>query len=143
MKPPPQGHVMDNPHHKEDIKPDAMLVNNATSPSQYQDGDDMSYSKKEALKQLPEASSWPKPSGKGEYDTRVDLPSIVGNFLHIKQTSSRIKFKLMSRKNQANIENTSHSGLTPNPVTSTNIFFPVPSTEIPHHQILPQLAESW
>ncbi|MBW0538761.1 hypothetical protein O181_078476 [Austropuccinia psidii MF-1] len=79
MKPQPQGHVMDNPYHKEDIKPDAMLVNKARSPSQYQAGDYMSYSEKEALKQVPEASSWPKPSGTGECDTRVDLASIVGD----------------------------------------------------------------
>ncbi|MBW0518178.1 hypothetical protein O181_057893, partial [Austropuccinia psidii MF-1] len=57
MKPQPQGHVMDNPYHPDDIKPDAMLGNKARSPSQYQDGDNMSYSEKEALKQLPEASS--------------------------------------------------------------------------------------
>ncbi|MBW0477602.1 hypothetical protein O181_017317 [Austropuccinia psidii MF-1] len=60
MKPQPQGHVMDNPYHQDDIKPDAMFMNKARSPSQYQDGDNMSYSKKEALIQLPEASSWPK-----------------------------------------------------------------------------------
>ncbi|MBW0572599.1 hypothetical protein O181_112314 [Austropuccinia psidii MF-1] len=60
MKPQPQGHVMDNQYHQDDIKPDSMLVNKARSPSQYQDGDHMSYSEKEALKQLPEASSWPK-----------------------------------------------------------------------------------
>ncbi|MBW0569236.1 hypothetical protein O181_108951 [Austropuccinia psidii MF-1] len=46
----------------------------------------MSYSEKEALKQLPEASSWPKFSGTGEYDHMelmnyidglfIDLPSI-------------------------------------------------------------------
>ncbi|MBW0493088.1 hypothetical protein O181_032803 [Austropuccinia psidii MF-1] len=60
MKPQPQGHVMDNPYHPDDIKPDAMLGNKERSPSQYQDGDNMSYSEKEALKQLPEASSWPK-----------------------------------------------------------------------------------
>ncbi|MBW0522358.1 hypothetical protein O181_062073 [Austropuccinia psidii MF-1] len=34
MKPQPQGHVMDNPYHPDDIKPDAMLVNKAISPSQ-------------------------------------------------------------------------------------------------------------
>ncbi|MBW0501301.1 hypothetical protein O181_041016 [Austropuccinia psidii MF-1] len=45
-----------------------MLVNKARSPSQYQDGGHMSDSEKEALKQLPEASSWPKFSGTGEYD---------------------------------------------------------------------------
>ncbi|MBW0561927.1 hypothetical protein O181_101642 [Austropuccinia psidii MF-1] len=68
MKPQPQGHVMDNPYHQDDIKTDAILVNKARSPSQYQDGENMSYSEKEALKQLPEASSWPKFSGNGEYD---------------------------------------------------------------------------
>ncbi|MBW0560776.1 hypothetical protein O181_100491 [Austropuccinia psidii MF-1] len=50
-KPQPQGHVKDNPYHPDDIKPDAMLVNKAISPSQYQDGDNISYSEKEALKQ--------------------------------------------------------------------------------------------
>ncbi|MBW0539655.1 hypothetical protein O181_079370 [Austropuccinia psidii MF-1] len=68
MKPQPQGHFMDNPYHQDDIKSDAMLMNKARSPSQYQDGDDMTYSEKEGLKQLPEASSWPKLSGTGEYD---------------------------------------------------------------------------
>ncbi|MBW0496455.1 hypothetical protein O181_036170 [Austropuccinia psidii MF-1] len=29
MKPQPQGHVMDNPYHQDDIKPDAMLMNKA------------------------------------------------------------------------------------------------------------------
>ncbi|MBW0587877.1 hypothetical protein O181_127592 [Austropuccinia psidii MF-1] len=53
-------------------------------------------------------------------------------------TSSRIKVKLTSSKNQANVEQTSYSCLTPNPVTSTNIGSPVPSTQIPHHLIIPQ-----
>ncbi|MBW0539788.1 hypothetical protein O181_079503 [Austropuccinia psidii MF-1] len=57
IKPQPQGHFMDNPYHQDDIKPDAMLKNKARSPSKYQDGDNMSYSEKEALKQFPEASS--------------------------------------------------------------------------------------
>ncbi|MBW0575689.1 hypothetical protein O181_115404 [Austropuccinia psidii MF-1] len=57
MKPQQRGHVMDNPYHQEEIKPDAMLTNKGISPSQYQDGDNMSYSEKEALKHLPEASS--------------------------------------------------------------------------------------
>ncbi|MBW0533435.1 hypothetical protein O181_073150 [Austropuccinia psidii MF-1] len=56
----PQGHVIDNPYH-----PDGMLVNKERSPSQYQDGDNMSYSEKEALKQLTETSSWPEFSGTG------------------------------------------------------------------------------
>ncbi|MBW0466021.1 hypothetical protein O181_005736 [Austropuccinia psidii MF-1] len=34
MKPQPQGHVMDNPHYQDDMKPDAMLVSKARSPSQ-------------------------------------------------------------------------------------------------------------
>ncbi|MBW0513202.1 hypothetical protein O181_052917 [Austropuccinia psidii MF-1] len=68
MKPQPQGHVKENSYHQEDIKPDATLGNKARSPSQYQDGDDMSYSVKEALKKLPEASSWHKFSGTREYD---------------------------------------------------------------------------
>ncbi|MBW0544704.1 hypothetical protein O181_084419, partial [Austropuccinia psidii MF-1] len=63
MKPQSQGHVMDNPYHQDD-----MLMNKARSPSQYQDADNMSYSEKEPLKQLPEASSWPKLPGTGEYD---------------------------------------------------------------------------
>ncbi|MBW0524943.1 hypothetical protein O181_064658 [Austropuccinia psidii MF-1] len=63
MKPQPQGHLMDSPYHQEDIKSDAILFNKARSPLQYQDGDSVSYSEKEALKQLPEASSWPKFSG--------------------------------------------------------------------------------
>ncbi|MBW0594100.1 hypothetical protein O181_133815 [Austropuccinia psidii MF-1] len=81
LKPQPQGQVMENPYQQ-----DAMLMNKARSPSQYQDGDGMSYSEKEALKQLPEASSWPKFSGSGEYDHMeltdcidglfIDLPSI-------------------------------------------------------------------
>ncbi|MBW0529111.1 hypothetical protein O181_068826 [Austropuccinia psidii MF-1] len=57
MMPQPQGHVMDSPYHEDDIKQDAMLINKRISPSQYQDGDNMSYYEKEALKQFPEASS--------------------------------------------------------------------------------------
>ncbi|MBW0468041.1 hypothetical protein O181_007756 [Austropuccinia psidii MF-1] len=68
IKPQPKGHVMDNPYHQEDIKPDSFLENKERYPSQYQDGDNMSYSEKEALKQLPEASSCPKFSVTGEYD---------------------------------------------------------------------------
>ncbi|MBW0532006.1 hypothetical protein O181_071721 [Austropuccinia psidii MF-1] len=91
MKPQPQGHDMDNPYHQDDIKPDAMFLNKARSPSQYQDGDNMSYSEKQALKQLPQASSWPKFSGTGEYDhielidyidgLFIDVPSIPGYWI--------------------------------------------------------------
>ncbi|MBW0520056.1 hypothetical protein O181_059771 [Austropuccinia psidii MF-1] len=76
MKPQPQGHVLDNPY-----QPDAMLMSKARSPSQYQDGDGMSYSEKEALKQLPGASSWPKFSGKGEYDHMELIDYIDGLFI--------------------------------------------------------------
>ncbi|MBW0491914.1 hypothetical protein O181_031629 [Austropuccinia psidii MF-1] len=48
MKPQTKGHVMDNPYHQEEIKPDAILLNKARSPSQYQDRDNISYSEKEA-----------------------------------------------------------------------------------------------
>ncbi|MBW0578516.1 hypothetical protein O181_118231 [Austropuccinia psidii MF-1] len=83
LKPQPTGHVIDNPYHQEEIKLDAMLVKKAISPSQYQDGDKMSYSKKEALKQLPEASSWPKFSGTGEYDHMELIGYIDGLFIYV------------------------------------------------------------
>ncbi|MBW0489272.1 hypothetical protein O181_028987 [Austropuccinia psidii MF-1] len=77
---------MDNPYHQEDIKQDAKLGNKKRSPSQYQDGDNMSYSAKEALQQLLEASSWPTFSFTGEYNHMelidyidvlfIDVPSI-------------------------------------------------------------------
>ncbi|MBW0562824.1 hypothetical protein O181_102539 [Austropuccinia psidii MF-1] len=75
MKPQPQGHVMDNSYH-----PDAMLGNKERSPSQYQYGHNMSYYKMEAMKQLPEASSWPKFSGTGEYD-HIDLIGYIDGLL--------------------------------------------------------------
>ncbi|MBW0590430.1 hypothetical protein O181_130145 [Austropuccinia psidii MF-1] len=74
---------MDNPYLLDDIKPDAMLMNKARSPSQYQDGDGMSYSEKEALKQLPEASSWPKFSGSGEYYHMELIDYIDGLFIDV------------------------------------------------------------
>ncbi|MBW0548267.1 hypothetical protein O181_087982 [Austropuccinia psidii MF-1] len=83
MKPQPQGHVMDNPYHQDDIKPNAMLMNKARSPSQYQHGDNMSYSEKEALKKLCEASSWPKLSGTGEYEHMELIYFIDGLFIDV------------------------------------------------------------
>ncbi|MBW0592541.1 hypothetical protein O181_132256 [Austropuccinia psidii MF-1] len=80
LKPQPQGHVMDNPYHQEDIKPDAILVNKTRSPSKYQNGDSMYYYEKEALKQLPEAPSWPKFSRAGEYDHLELIYYIYGLF---------------------------------------------------------------
>ncbi|MBW0517043.1 hypothetical protein O181_056758 [Austropuccinia psidii MF-1] len=83
MKPKPQGHVMDNPYQPDEIKLDAMLMNKERSPSQYQDGDGMSYSDKEALKQLPEASSWPKFSATAEYYHMELIYSIYGLFINV------------------------------------------------------------
>ncbi|MBW0566645.1 hypothetical protein O181_106360 [Austropuccinia psidii MF-1] len=83
MKPQPQFHVVDKPYYQDDIKPDAMLVSKAGSLSQYQDGDNMSYTEKEALKQLPEASSWPKFSGTGDYDHLELIDYIYGLFIDV------------------------------------------------------------
>ncbi|MBW0532781.1 hypothetical protein O181_072496 [Austropuccinia psidii MF-1] len=74
---------MDNPYHQEEIKSYAMLVNKARSPSQYQDGENMSYSEKEVLKQLPEASTWPKFSGTGEYDHMELIDYIYELFINV------------------------------------------------------------
>ncbi|MBW0505345.1 hypothetical protein O181_045060 [Austropuccinia psidii MF-1] len=83
MKPQPQGHVMDNPYHQGDIEPDSMLMNKEISPSQYQYGDNMSHSEKEALKQLPEASSWPNFSATLEYDHMELIDYIDGLFIDV------------------------------------------------------------
>ncbi|MBW0545295.1 hypothetical protein O181_085010, partial [Austropuccinia psidii MF-1] len=80
LKHQPQGHVMDNPYHQDDIKQDAMVMNREISPSQYQDGANMYYSEKEAFKQLSEASSWPKFSGIGEHDHMELIDYIDGLF---------------------------------------------------------------
>ncbi|MBW0510102.1 hypothetical protein O181_049817 [Austropuccinia psidii MF-1] len=74
---------MENPYQPDDIKPDAMLMNKARSPSQYQDGDGMSFSEKEELKQLPEASSWPQFSGTGEYNHMELIDSINGLLIDV------------------------------------------------------------
>ncbi|MBW0565181.1 hypothetical protein O181_104896 [Austropuccinia psidii MF-1] len=83
MKPQPEGHALENLYHQEDIKPDALLVHKARSPSQYQYGDNMYYSEKEALKQLPEASRWPKFTGTGEYDHMELIDYIDGLFIEV------------------------------------------------------------
>ncbi|MBW0533759.1 hypothetical protein O181_073474 [Austropuccinia psidii MF-1] len=83
MEPQPQGHVMDNPYHKYEIKPDAMLMNKGKSTSQYQNRDNMSYSGKEALKQLPEGLSCPKFSGTGEYDHMELIDYIYGLLIDV------------------------------------------------------------
>ncbi|MBW0481920.1 hypothetical protein O181_021635 [Austropuccinia psidii MF-1] len=78
---------MDNPYHQGKIKTDAFLENKEGSPSQYQDGENISYSEKEALKQLPEASSCPKVSGTGEYDHMELIDYIDGLFIYVPSVS--------------------------------------------------------
>ncbi|MBW0517629.1 hypothetical protein O181_057344 [Austropuccinia psidii MF-1] len=82
MKPQPQGHALNNPY-QEEIKPVVLLDNEPRSPSQYQDGDKMTYSEKEARKQLPEASSCPKFSVVGEYDHMELIDYIDGLFIDV------------------------------------------------------------
>ncbi|MBW0476756.1 hypothetical protein O181_016471 [Austropuccinia psidii MF-1] len=82
MKPQPQGHALDNPYQK-GLKPDFSLDNKPRSPSQYQYGDKMTYSEKEALKQLQEASSWPKFYVTGEYDHMELIDYIDGLFIDV------------------------------------------------------------
>ncbi|MBW0475678.1 hypothetical protein O181_015393 [Austropuccinia psidii MF-1] len=79
MKPQPQGHPLDNPY-QENIKPDVLLDNKPRYPSQYQHGDNMTYLEKEALEQLPEASSWQKFPGVGEYD-HMELINYIDGLL--------------------------------------------------------------
>ncbi|MBW0514755.1 hypothetical protein O181_054470 [Austropuccinia psidii MF-1] len=83
MKPQPEDHSLENLYHQEDIKPDALLVNKESSPSQYQNRDNMYYFEKEALKKLPEASSWPTFSGTGEYDHLELIDYIDGIFIDV------------------------------------------------------------
>ncbi|MBW0514188.1 hypothetical protein O181_053903 [Austropuccinia psidii MF-1] len=68
-QPQTQGNVLDNTlYHQDDNKPDALFENKQIFSSKYQDGDNMTYSEKEELKKLPEASSLPNFSGVREYD---------------------------------------------------------------------------
>ncbi|MBW0494107.1 hypothetical protein O181_033822 [Austropuccinia psidii MF-1] len=79
-----QGNVSGNsPYHQEDIKPYSLLEKKPRSQSQLQDGDNMPYAEKEALKQLAEASSWPKFSGTGEYDLTELIDYIDGLFIYV------------------------------------------------------------
>ncbi|MBW0513690.1 hypothetical protein O181_053405 [Austropuccinia psidii MF-1] len=98
MKPQPQGLVLDNSYHQEDIKPYFILESKASSPSQYQGGENMSYFEKEALKQLPEASSWPKFSDTGEYDHMELIDYIDGLFIDVPSIPD---YLITSRLNKA------------------------------------------
>ncbi|MBW0559775.1 hypothetical protein O181_099490 [Austropuccinia psidii MF-1] len=84
MKLQTQGHVSGNtPYHQENIQTDALLEKKPRSPSQYQERENMTYSEKEALKQLPEASSWPQFTGIGEYDDMGLIDYIYGLFTDV------------------------------------------------------------
>ncbi|MBW0508716.1 hypothetical protein O181_048431 [Austropuccinia psidii MF-1] len=83
MRPQPQPHALDGPHHQEDIKPDSSLGNKERYTSQNQVGDNMSYSEKEALKNLPEATRWPKFSGTGGYENTELIAYIDGLFIEV------------------------------------------------------------
>ncbi|MBW0513941.1 hypothetical protein O181_053656 [Austropuccinia psidii MF-1] len=82
MKPQPQGHALHHPN-QEDIKTDVLLDNKPRSPLQYQNGDNMTYPEKEALKQLPEDSIWQSFSGVGEYDYMELIDYIDGLFIDV------------------------------------------------------------
>ncbi|MBW0498153.1 hypothetical protein O181_037868 [Austropuccinia psidii MF-1] len=83
MNPQPECHALENPYHQEGIKLDALLVNKAIFPSQYQAGDNMSYYEREALKKLSEASSWPKLSVTVEYYHMELIDYIYGLFIDV------------------------------------------------------------
>ncbi|MBW0470931.1 hypothetical protein O181_010646 [Austropuccinia psidii MF-1] len=85
MKPQPQGHALDNPYQK-DIKPDVLLDNKSRSPSQYQDEDNMTSSEKEALNNLPEASTLPQLSVIEEYNNMELIHYIDGLFIDVPST---------------------------------------------------------
>ncbi|MBW0508668.1 hypothetical protein O181_048383 [Austropuccinia psidii MF-1] len=83
MKPQPQGHALEDPYHQEDMKPDSLLGNKKRSPYQYQYGNYMSFSEKEAFKQLLETSIWAKFSGTGEYNHMKLIDYIDGLFIDV------------------------------------------------------------
>ncbi|MBW0469115.1 hypothetical protein O181_008830 [Austropuccinia psidii MF-1] len=80
MKPQPQGYTLHNTY-QVDIKPDVLLDDKPRYPSQYQVGDNMTYSDKEEQKQLPVASSFPKFSASGGYDHIELIHYIAGLFI--------------------------------------------------------------
>ncbi|MBW0467939.1 hypothetical protein O181_007654 [Austropuccinia psidii MF-1] len=98
MKPQIKGHVLDTSYHKENIKPDSSLENKETSPSQYQDGDRLSYSEKGELKQLPEVSSWIKISGAGGYNHTELVDDIDGLFIDVPSISCYLITVILNTK---------------------------------------------
>ncbi|MBW0495764.1 hypothetical protein O181_035479 [Austropuccinia psidii MF-1] len=84
IKPQTQGHVSGKiPYPQEDIKPNSRLDNKQRAPSKYQYGNSMTYSEKEALIQLPEATSWPRFCGVGDYDHMEFFNYIHGLFIDV------------------------------------------------------------
>ncbi|MBW0521120.1 hypothetical protein O181_060835 [Austropuccinia psidii MF-1] len=84
MNPQTQGHVSENtPYHQEYIKLNDLLEKKPRSQSKYQDGDRMTYSEKEALKQLPEASRFPQFTGIGEYNHMELIDYTYGIFTDV------------------------------------------------------------
>ncbi|MBW0462332.1 hypothetical protein O181_002047 [Austropuccinia psidii MF-1] len=69
--------------YKEKIKKDSSWESKHRSPSQYQDGDNMTYLEKEALKNLTEATNWPNFSGVRECDHMELVYYIDGLFIDV------------------------------------------------------------
>ncbi|MBW0477025.1 hypothetical protein O181_016740 [Austropuccinia psidii MF-1] len=85
MKPKSLGHVLDNTlDHQADTRPDSVLENKSRSTSKYQDVDNMCSSEEGEIKQLPEASSWPKFNGVGKYDHMERIYYIFGLLIDLK-----------------------------------------------------------
>ncbi|MBW0540152.1 hypothetical protein O181_079867 [Austropuccinia psidii MF-1] len=71
------------PYKEEKIKQNDLLESKQRSPSPYQDGENMTYSEKEAPMQLPEPTKWPKFVGLGSYDHIEIIDHIDGLFIDI------------------------------------------------------------
>ncbi|MBW0469945.1 hypothetical protein O181_009660 [Austropuccinia psidii MF-1] len=84
MKPKIEGHVFrNNPQLQEDSKPEAPMECKQKSPPQYHNEDNMTYSEKDTLKKLPEATRWQNLSGIGEYDHMELIYYINGLFMDV------------------------------------------------------------
>ncbi|MBW0525871.1 hypothetical protein O181_065586 [Austropuccinia psidii MF-1] len=72
-----------NPHLHKAIKPDSPMESKHISQTKYQNGDSMTYTEKEVLKQLQEATSRSKFCGVGEYDHMELVDYIDGIFIEV------------------------------------------------------------
>ncbi|MBW0484778.1 hypothetical protein O181_024493 [Austropuccinia psidii MF-1] len=77
IEPRSQRNVLVNTPYHQDIKLDDLFGNKQRSSSQDQDGENMTSSENEELKELPEASSCSKFSVLGEYD-HIELIDYIG-----------------------------------------------------------------